>query len=1338
MAFLEDVDLRQLAIAGLPSTMTPLGLALGRGDSALEIAVLESSVEPRAADVAAAWKTRWAGRAAPVLVAIQHGDRLALCGPSDPNPPVHLDVERAQAEQICRAALSEPDRHRARTFLAAALRTLETPLPGLRNEGLFATHHLQNNVPSRPDFAAATARGVEALALRDEPLIRALGFVVERTPSHCVVLRKGDSKVALAVLVNRGTDVDAPSETFNGLSPVSYGLAKADQENLPYLLVLEGPAVRLYVTNPGRGAGRRGRTETFLEARLDLMNRSTAGYLALLFSADALARGGSTDQILAESYNYAAELGGRLRERIYEEVVPRLAEGVAAAMQLHSPDPQELRETYGISLTILFRLLFIAYAEDRLLLPYQSNERYRVRSLKAKARDLADRAPEPFDDQPTLWGEVTSLFSAVDQGKKDWGVPAYGGMFSSDVDISSHGAAIARLALPDAVMGPVLTGLLVDESPEGRGPVDFRSLGVREFGTIYEGLLESDLAVAEQPLAVDADGAYRPAKRGEKAVVREGAVYLHNASGARRSTGSYFTKPFVVDHLLDTSLEPALQEHAARLDALTDDAEAAAAFFDFRVVDLAVGSGHFLVAAVDRVERALFAYLSRRKLPKVADELARLRAAASAAAGSALEIEDGQLLRRQIARRCIYGIDMNPMAIELARLSIWIHTFVPGLPLSFLDHALVRGNSLIGVATIDEAAVALGGDALFGQGVRKLLAAGRADLEKLGRLADADRAEIKQAREAAAKAREKAAPLAAVFDYVVASRIAPDLRVDLHDADPEILLKTILAPRLQKEVQRVLAAVERLHFPIAFAEVFLRERGGFDVVLGNPPWEEVTLERDRYFGRHIPGLQGMAQKDREKLIGKIRRDREDLERDYQRELTQTDALRKVLLTAGYPGMGTGDPDLYKAFVWRFWHLAAKEGHIGVVLPRSVFQAKGSTEFRQELFTKGEFADLTFLLNNKQWVFEDVHPQYTIALTSLRKVASPSDKVPLRGPYVSRASFAARKPEDAAVFTKADVLSWTDTAALPMLPTQDSVPVFVQLRKAPRLDFNRHPDWRVRPYAELHATKDKQNGIIDVMSVACPRGFWPVFKGETFDIWESDTGAYYGYANPKVALPELQRRRKDGFGRSNSPFFEFKREATQGKFDTERSLPCMFPRIAFRDVTRATDSRTVRVALVPPKIFLANTAPFLLVPRGDERDQAFLLGVMSSRTLDWYARRFVEIHLNYNVLNPLPVPRPPRSSRLWQRAVELAGRLGCVHNEYKAFAAAVGVECGPLAPDEKADMIAELEAVVAHLYGLTAAQVRHIYETFHEGWDYTAELEAVLVQFDAWARRGQAA
>ena len=213
------------------------------------------------------------------------------------------------------------------------------------------------------------------------------------------------------------------------------------------------------------------------------------------------------------------------------------------------------------------------------------------------------------------------------------------------------------------------------------GPVDFRSLGVREFGTIYEGLLESELSLAQADLAIDKSGNYRPAKVRETPTIRAGEVYLHNASGARKSTGSYFTKQFAVEHLLERALDPALDDHLARLDAMDDDPEAGGRFFDFRVADLAMGSGHFLVAAIDHVERKLTGYLARRRLPAVAAELAILRQAALTALGplaDQVEIEDSQLLRRLIARRCIYGVDINATAVQLARLSIWIHTFVPG------------------------------------------------------------------------------------------------------------------------------------------------------------------------------------------------------------------------------------------------------------------------------------------------------------------------------------------------------------------------------------------------------------------------------------------------------------------------------------------------------------------------------------------------------------------------------------------------------------------------------------------------------------------------------------
>lgn len=142
----------------------------------------------------------------------------------------------------------------------------------------------------------------------------------------------------------------------------------------------------------------------------------------------------------------------------------------------------------------------------------------------------------------------------------------------------------------------------------------------------------------------------------------------------------------------------------------------------------------------------------------------------------------------------------------------------------------------------------------------------------------------------------------------------------------------------------------------------------------------------------------------------------------------------------------------------------------------------------------------------------------------------------------------------------------------------------------------------------------------------------------------------------------------------------------------------------------------------------HNAPYFLWPRGDEKDQAFLLGVLCSIPLDWYARRFVETHVTYFVINPFPIPRPGRDDPLWKRIVEIAGRLACPDERFAEWAEAVGVEWGPLANDEKENLIHELDALVAHSYGLTERQLVHVFETFHEGWDYHDRLNAVLKHY----------
>ena len=333
---------------------------------------------------------------------------------------------------------------------------------------------------------------------------------------------------------------------------------------------MQGDRVRLYPVELGVGVGRRGRTETWIELRTGLMRQDQAALLWLVISADALKAGGTLEEMLDSSKRFAADLAVRLRERIYDRVIPGLATGIAKARGLKTFTADDLRLTYAMALTVMFRLLFLAYAEDRDLLPFSTNDAYKHRALKTKARELAD-STAPLGSGAHLWQEVTRLFDAVRAGDTALGVPAYGGgLFETDPDISKPGAELAAITLPDTVFEPALRALLLDETQDlgapGLGPVDFRSLRVREFGTIYEGLLESELAVADADLALKKQGkdfVYVPAKAKDPVAVPRDAIYLHNRSGARKSSGSYFTPSFAVDHLLDAALEPALKAHAA-------------------------------------------------------------------------------------------------------------------------------------------------------------------------------------------------------------------------------------------------------------------------------------------------------------------------------------------------------------------------------------------------------------------------------------------------------------------------------------------------------------------------------------------------------------------------------------------------------------------------------------------------------------------------------------------------------------------------------------------------------------------------------------------------------
>ena len=433
MGFLTDLDLRPLprAYAG-EIAFEPIGFAFGAGANPLEVVVVSANKTPKAGELRDAWKKRSRGRVSPILIVALHDSRrnATVCGPAPlpqkTEPPVHPSMSADKAERVCRAALDKPDRHAAWSFLQDTLPEVNDRILGLLNQGLLATHALERFVHERSDWRAAIQRSRPLRRQRKRALMTSLGYRVERRPGRLHALSHADRPLAIAVFLNPGESVSSRQDRFSQRTPIEAALARADQEGLPWVIAATDDALSLYPVETGVGVGQRGRSETFTQLHPDLLSAEQIGYLWLLFSAESLLPDGALSEALKDSRQYAAELGKRLRNRIYEDVIPQLAESIAGARGLTHPDRAQLDQTYQMALTVLFRLLFIAYAEDKGLLPYRTDDEYEDYSLNLRAQQLLSREEKrvPFDDAPLMWKRVGGFVRRYRQGQLRLGHPA--------------------------------------------------------------------------------------------------------------------------------------------------------------------------------------------------------------------------------------------------------------------------------------------------------------------------------------------------------------------------------------------------------------------------------------------------------------------------------------------------------------------------------------------------------------------------------------------------------------------------------------------------------------------------------------------------------------------------------------------------------------------------------------------------------------------------------------------------------------------------------------------------------------------------------------------------
>jgi hypothetical protein len=255
MTFLAELTRRPLSqtVQGL----TPRGLYIGVGDLGLEVAVYDAGNRTTARLLQDAWRARRGTRATPLLVVALYGGSAWVCGPTGENLPIQADKDPRSIERLCAAALKQPDRHAALIFLAQALPSLETPAPGLRNEGLFALHELTNDAPRRPEWKEHQVRARAAIGSEGHDLLRKLGFTIDRLDNLTLLLKGADRRLALAVLLDQSEMPESGSPRFSSLSPVSYAFTKADSEDLDWVVAVQGDRLRLYPTRTDVGVGRR-------------------------------------------------------------------------------------------------------------------------------------------------------------------------------------------------------------------------------------------------------------------------------------------------------------------------------------------------------------------------------------------------------------------------------------------------------------------------------------------------------------------------------------------------------------------------------------------------------------------------------------------------------------------------------------------------------------------------------------------------------------------------------------------------------------------------------------------------------------------------------------------------------------------------------------------------------------------------------------------------------------------------------------------------------------------------------------------------------------------------
>ncbi|WP_347310037.1 Eco57I restriction-modification methylase domain-containing protein [Defluviimonas sp. SAOS-178_SWC] len=1002
------------------------------------------------------------------------------------------------------------------------------------------------------------------------------------------------------------------------------------------------------------------------------------------------------------------------------------------AAKLHSGEVN-LTEWFNELLRLVYRLIFLMVAEDRNLL-HPEKAKPEARALYAQGYSLQSLRKQCYraatwDKHHDRYEGVKIVFRALTQGQPALALPALGGLFAEDRLPDLETARLRNRAFMEALYR---LSWLADKN--GMVPVNWRAMETEELGSVYESLLELQPQLGDD---------------GKTLVFASEAA--EQKGNQRKTTGSYYTPDSLVQALLDTALDPVLDKTEAEAD------DPAKALLKLSIIDPACGSGHFLLAAARRI----------------ATRLARIRAEGTPS------LADFRHALRDVARCCIHGVDRNPMAVELTKVALWIETVDPGLPLGFFDAQIRCGDALLGVFDLqvlqdgipDAAYKPLTGDdketakyylkanrdATAGQGgfdfgtgqasmpAMKPLAldfSGFRDLpedtvEQIG--AKAKR--FKELRKGQTFVRAKAAA-----DLYVAAFLLPKVGGAPAGASARTVPTTEelwMAHNQGKMRQAMVEApkaarnARALHWPLEFPDVM--QRGGFDVVLGNPPWERIKLQEQEFFASRSPEIANAPNKAaRDKLIkamekadtGSADRALFDAFTEAKRDAEATGEFVRV------PGeddgrfalTGRGDVNTYALFAELFANLARQRA--GVIVPTGIATDATTAPFFAHLVEHKRLAKLVDFENSKP-IFPSVHRSFKFALLTLGYDES-----------TAHFAFFLTEPAQLAEPERNFILAPAEIAAIN--PNTKTAPVFRSRRDAELtakifrnspilIDEGKGPagnPWGAY-YLRLIHFGDHTSELYD-QARACNEGFvrdgqiWTSSSDTLLPVWESKlTNAYcLHYATFKDG------DKTEALSENTKPELQTHRYWVSKEFFL--GLMEKYPRqanwlLAYRDVARATDERSVISLALPfePASIKHPTLGWNIAHPGHA-----LLANLNALPLDFAARQKISgISLSFFVLKQLPVLPPdfytePRLAFITPKVLELT----YTSHSLAPFARDLGHDGPPFTWDEdrRALLRADLDAFYARAYGLTRDELRYILDPADvKGPDYPSETFRVL-------------